>query len=264
MPTRLQNGPLLDPPKRSLLPRALRVCGASLLGSVLTIAGGLMLHELAVGAVWEVHQVEITGNTHASDLALRHLADVQPGSHLAAVDLQRSVEGVVSHPWVRRAEARRVFPSTVSIVVEEHEPTLILALDELWYVDEGGLPFKRARGGSMDFPVLTGIEPWLAEDHPRVARAVIRQAIDILDVAGGHAVADPAQVSELRFDRALGFTLVLRNGTELLLGFDRASDRLDRLDRLIAVGLDPTVPQRIDLDAGEVVTATPLDAPDAA
>ena len=261
MNPRLTSGPLLGPPERRWLPRALRVVGAGLLGGVLAVAAGLMLHDVAVGDVWEVHTIEVTGNTHASDAALRHLADVRAGQHLAAVDLQRTVQSVVQHPWVRRAEARRIFPSTISIVVEEHEPRLLLALDELWYVDAGGLPFKRARAGSLDFPVLTGLDPALAEDHPRVARAVIRRGLDILDAAEGHPVADPARLSELRFDGQVGFTLVLRSGTELVVGFDQPGERLDRLDRLVAVGLDPTVPQRIDLDAGSVAIATPLPDP---
>ena len=261
MNPRLHTGPLLGPPERRWLPRAMRVLGAGLLGGVLVIAAGLMAHQVAVGDVWEVHTIEVTGNTHASDAALRHLSDVREGEHLASVDLQRTVQGVVQHPWVRRAEARRIFPSTISIVVEEHEPALLLALDELWYVDHAGLPFKRAHTGSLDFPVLTGLDPELARQHPRAARAVLRRAIDILDVSAGHPVVDPARLSELRFDQQVGFTLVLRSGTELIVGFDRPGDRLDRLDRLVTAGLDPAVPQRVDLDAGSVAIATPLDPP---
>ncbi len=258
MNPRLTHGPVLGEPTRSWTSRVLRIAAASLVGSALTITAGVVVHEVAVGGMWEVNEVEIAGNTYASDAALRHLADVRPGTHLAAVDLQRAVDGVVQHPWVRRAEARRIFPGTISIIVEEHEPALLLALDELWYVDANGLPFKRARAGTLDYPVLTGLDRDLARDHPRVARAVLARALDVLAACDSHPVADPHQISELRFSRSTGFTLVLRSGTELVLGFDHPEERIHRLDRLILAGLDPDQPQRIDLDAGDVAIATPL------
>lgn len=238
----------------------LRIVGASTLGSVVVIAGALTARELAVGGVWEASEIVVTGNTHASDAALLHLADVRPYTHLAAVDLDRAVQGVVTHPWVRRAEARRLFPSTIAIVVEEHEPALLLALDHLWYVDHDGLPFKRAREASLDLPILTGLDADLAEHHPDLSRRVIAHALDLLVLTEGHPTASPDQLSELRFHRTRGFTLVLRNGSELLLGFDDPLERLALFDRLVDAGLSLDTPMRVDLDAGPVAIATPLPA----
>ena len=61
------------------------------------------------------------------------------------------------HPWVRRAEARRVLPATIEVVVEEHAPVLILALDRMWYVNAMGEPFKLATTEDLDYPVLMSI-----------------------------------------------------------------------------------------------------------
>jgi hypothetical protein len=71
-------------------------------------------------------------------------------------------------------------------------------------------------------------------------------------VAGGH------DLSELRFDARTGYTLVLRNGSELIFGMGDPSPPLQRLDQLIGVGLDLRIPQRVDLDAATVAVATPL------
>lgn len=250
----------LGSPDRSWIPSILRVAGASTLGTVLVVAGGLLLHEFAVGGGWEVSEIEVTGNTHASDAALLHLADVRSHTHLAAVDLDRAVQGLVTHPWVRRAEARRVFPSTISIVVEEHEPVLLLALDRLWFVGRDGLPFKQAQDSGLDLPILTGIDPALAQQHPDLARRVVSHALDLLVLTEGHPHASPDQVSEVRFHRTHGFTLVLRSGSELLLGFDDPLGRLELFNQLVDAGLSLEVPLRVDLDAGPVAVASPLSS----
>lgn len=222
---------------------------------------GLLVHEIAVGPAWEVNEVEVTGNVRASEAALRHLADIRHGTHLARVDLDRAVANVQTHPWVRSVETRRVFPSGVQLVIEEHQPTMLLALDDLWYVDTRGDVFRRADSDDLDYPILTGMDPKLAVDHPQVAQAVMQHALTILDAGQGHPHVSPAHVSEVRFHASSGFTLVLRNGTELMLGFAPAGERLDRLDRLVMSGLDPSDPQRVDLGGDRVAVATPLPDP---
>lgn len=249
----------LDHEPEPLLARARRVLGAGLAGALAVTVLGLLAHEVANGAAWEVYEVEVVGNVRASDVALRHLADVRDGTHLSAVDLRRSVERVERHPWVARAEARRVFPSGVEIVVQEHEPAMLLALDELWYVDARGEVFLAADTSDLDYPVLTGLSPAVAEQHPQLAQGLILHALDVVDAARGHETAGPEHISELRFDESTGFTLVLRTGTELVLGFDHIDERLGRLDQLVAAGFDPATPQRLDLAGDRVAVATPLD-----
>jgi cell division septal protein FtsQ len=251
----------LDHEPGPLLARARRVLGAGLAGAVAVTVVGLLAHEVAHGAAWEVYDVEVVGNVRSTDIALRHLADIRDGTHLSQVDLRRAVQRVEKHPWVSRAEARRVFPSGVAIVVEEHEPALLLALDELWYVDARGEVFLKADSGDLDYPILTGLSPAVAAQHPQLARALLRHALDVVDAARGHETAGPEHISELRFDDATGFTLVLRTGTELVLGFDHIDERLGRLDRLVAAGFDPRTPQRLDLAGDRIAVATPLDRP---
>jgi hypothetical protein len=80
----------------------------------------------------------------------------------------------------------------------------------------------------------------------------------VLDAADGHPWVGPATISEIRFDDHLGYHVVTRAGSELILGFGSPGDALSRLDRLLEAGLDLSAPQRVDLDAGSVAIATPL------
>jgi hypothetical protein len=52
--------------------------------------------------------------------------------------------------------------------------------------------------------------------------------------------------------------LVTRAGTELVLGFSDAEERLARLGPMVSSGLDLSVPQRIDLVSERVATSSPL------
>jgi cell division protein FtsQ len=257
-----ERAPLIDGEARlSLGRRALRVLLAGTLGGALVSAAGILGHELATGELWRVTDVTFAGQVNATEPALRHLANVRVGTHLFELDLQRVVLDVERHPWVRRAEARRVLPATIEVVVEEHAPVLILALDRMWYVNAMGEPFKLATTEDLDYPVLTGLSPRLAEEHPSLAAAVVQGALEVLEATDGHSTVGPEHSSEINFDPHHGYTLVLRNGSQLLLGFTDPERSLRRLDRLTANGLDLTTAQRVDLDAPRIALVSPLVDP---
>ncbi|HCH62495.1 MAG TPA: hypothetical protein DFR83_06815 [Deltaproteobacteria bacterium] len=238
--------------------RICRVLGAGVAGGLFVTVVGLLSHQVATGEHWEVDTVVVAGNLNASEISIRHLADISPGTHLFNVDLHGVATHVEAHSWVSRVEVRRLLPSTVEIVVEEHTPRLLLALERLWLVDASGRPFRQARGEQLDYPILTGLDPKLASTRPDLANAVVQGGIRVLDAAAGHPWIGPATISELHFDDRLGFVVVGRGGSEYLVGFGSPAEAFARLDRLVAAGLDTSVPQRIDLDAGAVAIATPL------
>ncbi len=238
--------------------RARTVLAAGLGGGLVVTALGLGVVHVLENESWEVHRITISGNQHASDIELRHLADVHAGAHLFSVDLTHAVANMERHPWVRSAEARRGFPGSVELIVEEYHPELLLALNGLWYVDSEGRPFKRALSDDLDYPVLTGIDPDLAAARPELAAAIVAGALRVLAATSDHPSMGRARTSEVHFDPRIGFILVLRNGTELVLGFSAPAEPLARLDRLVAAGLNLDKPQRIDLDGENVAIASPL------
>jgi len=235
-----------------------RVLTAGLGGACLVTALGVGGHHLATSDTWEIQSIQVTGNQRASTVALRHLANLQRGEHFLTVDLHAAVRGVESHPWVRSAEARRAFPGVIELVITEHEPVMLLALDGFWYVDADGQPFKRAMSDDLNYPVLTGVDPELAASRPELAAAIVHGALRVLHATAEKPELGAANTSEIHFEARTGYTLVLLNGTELVLGMGNPGAPLERLGRLTAAGLNLTMPQRIDLDAEAVAIATPL------
>ncbi len=227
-------------------------------GGVLTTIAGLSVHHVTQDAEFRVYEVRFEGNIRSTPSQLRHLADVRTEQHLLTVDLDRAVTGVEQHPWISSATARLSFPSTVTILVTEHEPQMLLALSELWYVSKEGQPFRRALGHDLDYPILTGIDPDFAEANPELTSAIIGRSLALLDSTDMPPLYGMQSVSEIRFHTRVGFALVLRSGTEIVLGFSDPEERLSRLAPMVDSGLDLSTPQRIDLVAGKVATAGPL------
>ena len=237
-----------------------RVARLARVGLVAALASGGVVWSLSqYAAVARVHRVEVVGNVHASELAVRHLADVQLGAPVLLLDLEHVVAGVTRHPWIDEATVSRVFPGTVRIEVREHQDLLLLADASGFYrVNARGDVFIRARSSELDRPLLTGLDPELIDVHPELGRAVVLSSIDLLNAVNHTPFLSAEVLSEIHFDRALGFSLVLRNGSTIHLGFREPAGQLERLSALVARGLDLQRPMRIDLDLDGMAIATPL------
>lgn len=217
------------------------------------------------GAYWGLWQSEllryrtlrVVGLERATEAQIRHLADLDAGAPLVALDLDAAAAGVARHPWVASAQVRRVFPDTVVVQVREREPVAILQLDGLFLVDAEGTPFTRATGADLDLPLLTGIPRALADREPELGRRLLREGLARLDAVQTRGGLAPEAISEVRFDARAGYTVTLRNGGEVRLGF-ASLDALDRLPALAAAGVDLSTPHRLDLGLRSLAVVSPL------
>lgn len=234
---------------------------------ILRILAAVLAAGLGVGgAAWALfgsefflfRSLRIVGTHRVADAEIRHLADLPLGLQLARLDLARAAAGVRRHPWVRRAEASRRFPDAVVLVIEERVPVAVLDVDgEPFLVDVEGVPFARAGGSDLDLPWITGIGGDLAAAEAPVGRRVLTEALTIMGEAQGRGGLDVRTLSEIHFERASGYNLVLANGSRVLLGF-RGAPAFDRLRALASAGVDLARPHRVDLGSPELAVVTPL------
>lgn len=241
----------------SRLPRLAALARAAVLSAAL--AGALVWSVSHYADLARVREVEVVGGVHTSPAAVRHLADLRVGGPLLMLDLERVVAQVMEHPWVAEATVSLRFPGVVRIEVREHEDRLLLVhAGGLYRVNAEGEVFVRARSAGLDRPVLTGVHASLIDEHPEVARRVVLEALHILDRLEASGFFDPDTLSEVHFDVALGYTLRLRNGSSVQLGFRDPALQVERLRAMVSSGLDLRVPHRIDLDMDGLAVATPL------
>ena len=206
----------------------------------------------------EVVHIEIEGMDRASEVSIRHLADLREGDRLLGLDLERVVNSVKRHPWVAEAQIKRKFPSTVRIQVQEHQPVLLLAHRGLFFVSDFGEIFVRARTLGVDLPVLTGVPSSLIDDQPAVAQRIINEALNVLTSVKASSAIEPNRLSEIRFDEKLGFSLHLRNHSRIHLGFRPPLDQMTRLEQMLRQGLDLSARLEVDLDLDGMAVASPL------
>lgn len=206
----------------------------------------------------QVSMVTVEGTERASEVSVRHLADIRHGERLLSLDLDRIVASVKRHPWVAEARIKRSFPNTVRIQVEEHKPVLLLAHRGLFFVADDGEVFVRARTLGVDLPLLTGVGSERIDEQPAVAKRIINDALDVLASVNASSALAADALSEIRFDEKLGFSLHLRNHSRIHLGFRSPTDQMARLEQMLRKGLDLSAKLEVDLDLENMAIATPL------
>ncbi len=194
--------------------------------------------------------------THVTEAHARHLADIPQRGSMLAVDVDRVAAGIARHPWVREASVKRDLPDVVDIAIIERTPAMVLVLDGYWLVDVSGTVIHAATPDEFDHPLLTGISPDFAEKQPEITRRIVRDALAILESCARttHAGITPEKISEVNFSFTGGYKLVLRSGSEVVLGFRPHEEPLAQLDVLAHNGVDP-VENRLRVDLAEPAQA---------
>ena len=127
---------------------------------------------------------------------------------------------------------RRELPRSIVITLEERVPKALVALDDLYLVDDHGEPFKRAEPGDpLDLPVVTG----LSESDDTPLRPQLEKALAFEDLFAKSALSKTAELSEIHLDpvRGLSITVSQRSGAPApVVAHLGTTDRPRRLARL--------------------------------
>jgi cell division septal protein FtsQ len=204
------------------------------------------------GGVWAGHR----WITHSPRFAIEQIAihgahRVDPDQLRAALPVHlgdnvfTGLGGVVlaarDNPWVAGAEVHRILPHTIVVDLREHVAAAVVAVDELYLVDDAGRPFKRAAqgGGESDgLPLITGIGRTALVADPDAAAAMVR---DALAAANRWRDPDRPAIGEIHVDLHGALTLHTHDpAIAIQLGAPGAevAGRLRTFDTAWA-GLDP-------------------------
>jgi cell division septal protein FtsQ len=220
-------------PKPSLRTTAVTVA-AALVGVV--AAQGLRHRSAALQVVREhpyfrVEHIEIRGaGILVHEAELRQWLGVREGDSLWRTTPEAIEAQLESHPMLRSATARRVFPGTLQIHVEERRPVAIAVLDGLYYLDSDGDSFgPLGTKHGRDFPVFTGIAGGV-DGHRRWA---LRRALQLIESSAGGEI--DLGSSELHLDPADGLVLFPEHPrVSIYLGWRAWESRIERAGRVLA------------------------------
>lgn len=176
---------------------------------------------------FEIRVVEITRTERISRDDVLAMLDLEPGRGLLLIDLVQAQRSLETHPWIRRAVVRRVFPDTLVVELDEREPVAVLRTGtggrEFLLDREGTLISEGVPAADEGLPILTGVD---------YADAILGTGDTVARVRSGIALAgllDRAGVGRTEVDlRRPGDMVAYYSGLRLRFGEGDFGDKVDR------------------------------------
>lgn len=176
--------------------------------------------------------VAFTGTTRATDAELTKLGGIVAGSNLVAMDVGAIERALTAHPWVKSVRVRRHLPSRLTVDVVEHEPVALLAIGELYLVNQDAEPFKRVKmDDGLDLPLVTGIERERFLGARAQALVDLRRAVEVAQSYAASPASKGRALSEVHVEPD-AVSLVTLDGQEIRLGEGPVGAQLARLERV--------------------------------
>lgn len=152
-----------------------------------------------------------------------------------AVKLQNAQDAIETLPWVESAQVRKQWPDVLEITLVEHKPFARWGKDRL-LSEQGKLFATPQKLQDLKLPELDGPDTQTEE-----VVALYNDARALFAPAG-------VDVTRVSMDARGSWSLLLSNGTEVVVGRDDASSRLQRFVRVLPQLANQQVPiERADL-----------------
>jgi cell division protein FtsQ len=221
---------------RKFLRRFLYV-GVAVSSCTLTVVGLFFLVQLTLTSdLFHVDQVVVSGCEQLQQQQVVDLSDISLGVNTFDLDLDLIGQQIEANPWVARAGVQRIFPSHISIELQERKSVAIINLGLLYYLDEGGEVFKVLDAGDdLDYPMITGFDYQRIEaDDPAYSVALLQIVALIADLQQRSELS-LQQISEIHLEETGGLALYTRDDAVMVrLGRENFVAKLDRLEKIYA------------------------------
>ncbi|HIP40726.1 MAG TPA: FtsQ-type POTRA domain-containing protein [Desulfocapsa sulfexigens] len=152
---------------------------------------------------FRINEIEISGCLMTTPNTLRKFADISYEMNMLTLDPE-AIEGrLLSHPWIAKAEIRRIWPDRLAVTIREYRPNALIVQAEeegFNYLDRKGKIFAAVTSGQdLDFPVITGLDAFNTREEKE---RLLKEATSFLQLAERNNPNLPAQnISEIHFNR---------------------------------------------------------------
>jgi len=193
-----------------------------------------------------VTRITVQGNQRMSRGEVLGLLDGLSGTSIVMTDLESWRQKLLMSPWVADASIRRMFPGTLTVVIEERQPIGIGRITgTLYLIDKTGTVIDEfgPNYADLDLPIVDGLSPKGEEDQSMVqARAALAGRL-MSELARRPKLA--GQVSQIDVSDSRNAIVLLKGDTALLrVGDERFTERLQSY-----LDLMPALRERIpDID----------------
>ena len=110
--------------------------------------------------IFKLEDVSFKGIKRVSQAQLLQKGGLENGVNLLALNLSEVKKNMESTPWVKNVYLHRELPNKLQVVVTEEEPVFLVPVQQdLYYLNEEGVLFKKAGlKEAASIPILTGLE----------------------------------------------------------------------------------------------------------
>ncbi|MDR2934931.1 MAG: FtsQ-type POTRA domain-containing protein, partial [Candidatus Adiutrix sp.] len=169
-----------------------------------------------------VKKVNISGLNRIGREEILKAAGLDNPVNIWLFDTDKAAASLSALSWLDEARVSKAMPDTVIIEIVEYRPKLLVSLGRLYYLSDGGRPFKALEPGeNPGLVIVSGFsEDELMSRTPGVitALAEIFSLVDVLAARQDEFKLD--QVAEINYDAVRGLTLFARRGElEVKVGF---------------------------------------------
>lgn len=209
---------------------------------IVTLTLGVLF--LGGGVAWLVRnqvvqlkqiQVQVESGFWSEDLGESVKSSVEQkvksfkGRFIGSFSLEEVSDVVRSEPRVSEVFVQRRLPNLLKLKVELHQPLVLLMglKGELLPIARDARLFS-PMGEPADLPVLRGI-------NFHREKGLIKQAVEMLEEIPVEGLAGRTQISEIRFDKKLGYVLyLLVDGVRIHLGQGDFGEKMKRVERVMS------------------------------
>ena len=162
---------------------------------------------------FRLKNVEVSNSRRLNREEILAIAGAEPGRDLLRMNLKLMGEHLMQNPWIESVRIRRYLPDGLSIAVTEREPLAVVNMGFIYYLDKKGNVFKVLNPGDrLDYPVITGIGEDDMNSDPKGTREALASACELLNILRQKGAFILADVSEIHYDKDLGFTMFTASG----------------------------------------------------
>ncbi|MEI6306397.1 MAG: FtsQ-type POTRA domain-containing protein [Deltaproteobacteria bacterium] len=178
--------------------------------------------------------IEVSSSQHLSREDILAVTGIEPGKDLLRFNLKLMGEQLARNPWVETVHIRRFLPDGIAISVIEREPLAVVNMGFIYYMDKKGTIFKVLnQGDRLDYPVITGFTEDDMNNDQIGTREALKKTCELLKILFEKGAFILADVSEIHYDKDLGFTMFTASGAlPVKIGSGDFVAKLERFARI--------------------------------
>ena len=145
-------------------------------------------------------------------------------------------ERILSHPWIKSAEASMTWRGHIQIKIIEHQATAIAVLDELKVVNSDGLPFASVLPSEVkELPLISGLPPEMfnhSQKEKLIGQYWLSQGIELARLIKSLDLDKQRKLSDIHISRTGRYEIML-DKIRISLGLDMLRERLIEVERIL-------------------------------